>query len=372
MKTKLMQNNVIRWSVAITLTLALLAASFVNAFANASNVAASVMAATADEAVASEVPTIANTTQVVLNNNEGFEVKIDNNGKMHSINVTKGTVGDILNSMNIEVSKSQRVVPSENTVISAEAVIYIFEAVTVELTTNGVAKNVRVPQTTVEDAIEIIGFDVDEDDILSVDRDAAVEEGMKITLKQVEYREETTTEAIGFGTINEESDDMDYGDTKVTREGVKGEKEVTRLNRYVDGKCESGEVLNEKVIKEAVDEIVVTGTKRPTLNVGGGAPVSYSYVVTGSGTAYTSEYGALTATGVPAYQGGVAVNPYVIPYGSKLYIESVDGSYVYGYATAVDTGGALMDGSAVVDLYYYTYDECIQFGRRDVNVYVLS
>ena len=105
MKTKLMQNNVIRWSVAITLALALLAASFVNAFANASNVAASVMAATADEAVASEVPTIANTTQVVLNNNEGFEVKIDNNGKMHSINVTKGTVGEMFKNSPFSVSK---------------------------------------------------------------------------------------------------------------------------------------------------------------------------------------------------------------------------------------------------------------------------
>lgn len=368
MKTKFMKNNVLRWSIAITLTLAVIAASFVNAAANASNV----KEATTDQVVASVMPTVANTRQVAINNDEAFEVKVDNNGKMHSIAVTKGTVGDILKSMNIEVSESQRVVPSTNTVISSETVIYIFEAVTVELTTNGVAKNVRVPQTTVENALEVIGYDVDEDDILSVDRNAAIEEGMKITFQQVEYREETTTEEIDFGTINEESDDMDYGDTKVTREGVKGEKEVTRLNRYVDGKLESGDVIGETIVKEAVDEIVVTGTKRPTLNTGSGSPVSYSYVVTGSGTAYTSAPGALTATGVPAYQGGVAVNPNVIPYGSKLYIESVDGSYVYGYATAVDTGGALMDGSAIVDLYYYTYDECIQFGRRDVNVYVLS
>ena len=99
--------------------------------------------------------------------------------------------------------------------------------------------------------------------------------------------------------------------------------------------------------------------------------LSYSQALTGTATAYTSEYGALTATGVPAYVGGVAVNPNIIPYGSKLYIETTDG-FVYGYATAVDTGGALMDGSALVDLYMSTYDECINFGRRTVNVYVLD
>ena len=70
-----------------------------------------------------------------------------------------------------------------------------------------------------------------------------------------------------------------------------------------------------------------------------GNTVAYSSVVTGSGTAYTAPAGSLTATGVTAYHGGVAVNPNIIPYGSKLYIVSTDGSFVYGYATAVDTGG---------------------------------
>lgn len=368
MKTKFMEHGALRWSIAIVLTVVLVAASFVTAAANASNAQ---VTATADEVITATVPTVANTRQLTINNDEAFDVKINNNGKMHSIAVTKGSVGEILDSMNIEVSDSQAVVPSRNTMVSEQTVIYIFDAVTVELTSNGIAMNVRVPATDVENALSVIGFEIDEDDILSVDRNAVVEEGMKITLKKVEYKEETTTESIKYGTINEESDDIDYGETEVTRKGVKGEKEVTKRNRYVDGKLESGEVIGEKVTKEAVDEIVVTGTRRPTLDLGDGSPVSYRYVVSGSGTAYTSEPGALTATGVPAYQGGVAVNPNIIPYGSRLYIESVDGSYVYGYATAVDTGGALMDGSAIVDLYYYTYDECIQFGRRDVNVYVL-
>ena len=79
-----------------------------------------------------------------------------------------------------------------------------------------------------------------------------------------------------------------------------------------------------------------------------------------------------TASGRDAIVGHVAVNTNVIPYGSKLYIESTDGSVVYGYATAIDTGGALMDGSAIVDVFYFSLDQCYQWGRREVNVYVIG
>jgi len=70
--------------------------------------------------------------------------------------------------------------------------------------------------------------------------------------------------------------------------------------------------------------------------------------------------------------GIVAVDPSVIPLGTKLYIASPDGSIVYGYAVAGDTGGAAYNGDVVVDLFYDTYEECIQFGRRTMNIYILE
>ena len=77
-----------------------------------------------------------------------------------------------------------------------------------------------------------------------------------------------------------------------------------------------------------------------------------------------------TATGTLARYGAIAVDPSVIPYGTRMYIVSWDGSVVYGYATAEDCGGAI--NGARVDLYYDTYEECIQFGRRDCIIYFLS
>ena len=71
----------------------------------------------------------------------------------------------------------------------------------------------------------------------------------------------------------------------------------------------------------------------------------------------------------PAY-GVVAVDPKVIPLGTKLYIEAVDGSWVYGYAVAGDTGGAIKGNK--IDLFFNTHAECTRFGRRQAKVYVLQ
>ena len=66
--------------------------------------------------------------------------------------------------------------------------------------------------------------------------------------------------------------------------------------------------------------------------------------------------------------GTVAVDKNVIPLGTKMYIVAADGSVVYGTAVAADTG---VRGN-IVDLYYDTYQQCINFGRRTCNVYILE
>ena len=74
--------------------------------------------------------------------------------------------------------------------------------------------------------------------------------------------------------------------------------------------------------------------------------------------------------GTRARVGAVAVDPRVIPLGSKLYIESMDGFASYGYATAEDTGGAIKGNR--IDLFYSTSSQARNFGRRNVKVYVLD
>ena len=379
MMLKTFSKPAIKWTVAAILCAAISAGALVNAAANT---------ASADEAAATNKTYVESSTEfeigngdVIVGTNKDFNMSFDvikantitinNCGEEQTISLAKGTVEEALNRTGITLAENQSVTPSLNTVITGDMNIYVYNSKNIKLTINGTEMTVKAPEGTIENALNILGYEITDDDILNVDKNAQVEDDMKITLKKVTYVDEKSTKKISYKTVEKDSDDIMTGESEVSQKGVDGEKEVTKRCKYIDGKYDSTKVIDEKVTKEPVDKIVLNGTKRGTTTDSSGAPVSYSYMVSGSGTAYTAAPGALTATGVPVYEGGVAVNPAIIPYGSKLYIEAADGSHVYGYATAVDTGGALMDGSAIVDLFYFSYDDCVSFGRRDVNVYVL-
>ena len=85
--------------------------------------------------------------------------------------------------------------------------------------------------------------------------------------------------------------------------------------------------------------------------------------ITFEATAYTWT-GYRTATGTWPSRGTVAVDPNVIPLGSVLYVEG------YGPAVAADTGGAIQGQK--IDLYMDSEHECLQWGRRQVEVRVVE
>ena len=95
----------------------------------------------------------------------------------------------------------------------------------------------------------------------------------------------------------------------------------------------------------------------------------YSKVLVMNATSYTNDpsenggYGT-TRLGTPLRYGVVAVDPKVIPLGTKLYIEG------YGYAVAEDTGGAIKGNR--IDLCFTSRAQADNFGRRNVKVYILK
>lgn len=103
-----------------------------------------------------------------------------------------------------------------------------------------------------------------------------------------------------------------------------------------------------------------------------GATMKFSQARTMKCTAYTAGHdgvGTRTATGTTVHRGTVAVDQRYIPLGTRMFIVTEKGSYVYGMAKAEDTG---MRGDNKLDLYMDTYAECINFGRRDCKVYILN
>ena len=101
-----------------------------------------------------------------------------------------------------------------------------------------------------------------------------------------------------------------------------------------------------------------------------GQEVSYAKIMEGTCTAYCIP-GGTTSVGLTAERGVIAVDPDVIPYGTRMYVTSPDGSVVYGYGVAGDTGGACMAGDIIADLCYDTLEGCSIIGRREMVLYLL-
>ena len=250
----------------------------------------------------------------------------------------------------------------------------------------------KVPYGTVKDVLAYLNIQLTDKDSLNVELDKEIKNSEKIVITRTVVATGVKKQEIGFKTITEETDSLFEGTTKVDTEGEKGIKEVTVEKTYINGKLASEKELSSEVVKEPVDKVVLKGTAEKVDHfpaASNGAEVKpnddgktfvdangnvreYVDVLTGSGTAYYADPGASTATGRDAQYGVVAVNPNIIPYGSKLYIVTNDGEIVYGDAVAGDTGGGLMANLILVDCFYPTYDECCVFGRRDVTIYILE
>ena len=331
-----------------------------------------------------------------------FDAEVIFRGKSFPVKVAGGTVKEAIESAGITLSGAETVTPSLDTVVTKGMSIEIVADNYVVLTVDGETSEIATKAKTVGEFLKETGVKLSKDDILSASESDEIYDGIEITIKRVEYKEEVRTEYIDYDFVTEETDDMYLGVTSVERYGEEGEKEVTYKCKYVDGELEDEEIVKEKVVKEPVDQLELVGTyvepeyEEPeydydydydydddssyappsgdsgTFTDHNGNKVSYINVLTGSATAYYAAEGSHTATGVPVYVGGVAVNPDIIPYGTQLYIVSSDGAMVYGYATAVDTGGALMSGEALVDVFYPTYEDCVNWGRRNVTVYILG
>lgn len=233
---------------------------------------------------------------------------------------------------------------------------------------------------TVGEVLAALGIHVGRNDRVSHPLSAATRNGMTILVTHVETETITyqqvlpSEERVFLNTV------LQPGQETVLDEGADGLSTVTARIVYENGREVSREVISETVVTPSRDRVVIRGAETaamPTdaegsaIVTAGGEVLEYSRVIDGKATAYNCPgYVGHTASGTVAEVGKVAVDPKVIPLGSRLYVVSQDGQYVYGYCIAEDTGG-LIKGNKV-DLYFSTWDECIQFGYRPVTIYVVE
>lgn len=256
----------------------------------------------------------------------------------------------------------------------------IDRAVSVELSADGEVVTYLTPEKTVQAFLEAENIPYNEKDKFSVALDAPVESGMEMSIVRVTSEVVEEIQSIAFGVAEKKDSTMLKGRSVVKQEGIKGEKKITKEITYEDGVEVAQVELSEEVIKEPVDKIVAVGTKvvqtvkKPSTSSilasrGGSVPssLSYSKAYTVQATAYALD--GITATGTKPrrVEGGwstIAVDPRVIPYGTKVYVEN------YGYAIAEDTGGAIKGN--IIDLYMNSRSAALTWGRRNVTIYILN
>lgn len=322
---------------------------------------------------------------IVIHIRRGREVNVTADGKTQSIILYNNeTAVQAFQKAGVAVSEKDQVnVPLDQELSDGDE-LKLTRQYGIHILLDGGFVSPTVSAGTVEEALQQTGVTLGEDDIVTPSLNTKVGEKLVVTVKRVTYNEVTTTEEIPYTTVTKESDTVSQGSSRVTTVGQTGTREVVSRQKLVDGVVAETEQVSSGITKQPVAEVKmvaptpkvaavtsVSTSDGNTFTDKSGKQVSYSKVLKGKVTAYTSN-GGRTATGKPAQVGYVAVDPKVIPYGTRLYITSANGKTVYGYAIAADTGGAMQSGRILVDLYYDTESQCRSFGVRNMMVYILD
>ena len=242
---------------------------------------------------------------------------------------------------------------------------------------------------TVGYVLDCAGFKVDEYDMVEPALTSVVTENTYIDYVNIDYISGSYTQAVPYGIDTVYSDELEQG-KKTTAAGKDGLEQINYTQKVVNGKIVETSVDSKVTLLAAKNAVRTVGTRRAAVTTSAavstisqlspavpveldanGNPVSYKKHVTVQATAYTYT-GHNCATGVAPKPGYIAVNPKVIPYGTKMYIKSSDGRYIYGYAVAADTGGFIKTHPTNVDLFFPTVASMNSFGRRNVEIYILE
>lgn len=262
--------------------------------------------------------------------------------------------------------------------------VSISRGVSVTLVADGRETPCTVTGGTVAELLEQNSITLGENDYCDKELSALLEDGDVITVRRVEKKVVKEQVAIPCDTVYKSSSLLRNGRSMLITEGTNGLAENTYEELWSGDTLISRELVSTKEVAAprsapgdrgpARRGDLPAGLERPIPAGSNGIPVNYEKVKTGQkATGYSAGENSYGSSGGYCYYGTIAVNPKEYPYGTKLYIRSSDGSFVYGYALASDTGGFISGEVGVdVDLFYETYRESALNSLRTVDIYVLE
>ena len=189
-----------------------------------------------------------------------------------------------------------------------------------------------------------------------------------ITVERPEEYEYVLSEQVAYMASREVSEEADTNVTdskieqNISTEDIEDEKKEKTKEIEKEVKAVSYRELAENNPPEEYKQVIEATATAYCLcqKCCGKSPSSPGYGVTASGLKI------IPGTGMKV----IAVDPKVIPLGSKVYVQGLNGAWDYGYAVAGDTGGAIK--SMKIDLYMDSHEETLSWGRKKVNIYVVD
>lgn len=311
------------------------------------------------------------------------DIQIIDNGKPTAVKTMGADVEQAFGQMGITVGEYDYVSASMETQLNPAELnqVTIKRAVPVDLVVDGRTKSVYSYKDTVEEVVRDNRITLGPlDRYVGVKPTDQVVADMDIRIVRVREEILTEEEQIPYNIVEQANKIMNEGESKTVVEGENGIREKYYRITYEDGKPVKRDFMNEAIVKSPVDRVVEYGTV-PNFTTSRGDLVRYSKVIQVKATAYTSSYEdtgkrpgdhgfGITYSGLKAKTGIIAVDPKVIPLGTKVYVEIPGSAPDYGFAIAGDIGSAIKGNH--IDLYFDTSEEVKRWGVRKAVVYILN
>lgn len=279
---------------------------------------------------------------------------------------TQATVADALLDAGATLNKEDVVVPAGDTRLTPGMHVYVNYASRITVRTGGDETELFTRAQTVRDALNGAGYDLQPGDAVTPAEAKPVTNGMVIgltTIRDVKLSQDTP---IPYATAYRYDSSQADGTTLVTQPGADGYVHYEYIARQINGREVARRETTETTV-QPTDEVVTIGTYVPATPTPEPAPVASAPDSSGQcvatysvwATYYTaaSAGGSTTATGTGVYKGIIAVDPRVIPLGTRMYVPG------YGYGIAADTGGGVkghfIDLAYGADDYYDWYSHYV-------------
>ena len=276
------------------------------------------------------------------------------------------SVAHFLEDEDIDVTNKDRLSLPESQILSEGDELTITRAIPVTVYIDGVPKLVYTTDKTAGSLLASLSRTMGlELSLSNGNADLALERDAVLVAATTTTVSTTSTEAIPYETQIIETAELERCIEVIAQGGVDGEKQVT-VTQTIQGGQVVKEEVTEVITRQPVPAIIKTGNQAPTVMVNGQA-LAYKTALDVKATAYTP-YDAgctgITSTGTRAGYGTLAVDPRVIPYGSRVYVPG------YGVCVASDCGGAIKGNR--IDVCYESLSEAYAWGVQNLTIYILE